>query len=429
MNRPRILQNLFFVICYLGISLGLNQCKSADHEKNFSSKINTAHLDALYEETIVDNKTVGIVHIYSEYPEYKWKGDDNEGIACVDDASRAAIFYLRQYKTTADPEYLRKAKMLLKFLLAMQSANGYYYNFIWTDGRINTDGHTSKAEPDWWSWRTLLAFGEAINTLDPGDLLIPEIHAQREILIRNILREDTFKSTSTDTAMGMTIPTWLPKGSGTDQASIVLLGLTWMLQQPSEENTIPKDSLLTIIRHFADGIIMMQVEEPDSLQDGAFLSWENLWHAYGNIQAYALMTTGEEIYDPHMISHGLYEVDHFYPSILKVGGLEHFWIQVKDGKLVHYDSKVFSQIAYGRSPMILAALKAYDITKDEKYLTLAKELAAWFSGQNPAKTPMYDPSTGRGFDGISSPEQINKNAGAESTIESLLSLQVMEKYK
>jgi hypothetical protein len=221
---------------------------------------------------------------------------------------------------------------------------------------------------------------------------------------------------------------WLPKVSGTDQAAIVLLGLTWMLEQSSDQDTRRQDSIISFMEWFAEGIISMQVESPDSLHDGAFLSWENLWHAYANIQAYALLTAGQALDDPHMIAHGLYEVDRFYPSILQAGGLEHFQVRVVDGKIIRYDTKAFSQIAYGRRPMIWAAIKAFEITKEDKYLALAKELGEWFSGQNPAQLPMYDPATGRGYDGISGPGDINKNAGAESTIEALLSLQSLEKY-
>jgi hypothetical protein len=36
---------------------------------------------------------------------------------------------------------------------------------------------------------------------------------------------------------------------------------------------------------------------------------------------------------------------------------------------------------------------------------------------------MWDPATGRGFDGIINEGKINLNAGAESTIEALLALQ------
>ena len=411
------------------IALYFSGCSpKVDKEITNTSVINTAHLDALYGEKNVGGQTVGIIHIYAEYPDYHLMGDDDEGIACVDDASRAAIFYLRHYQNTSDEEHLRKGRMLIKFLLAMQSPNGYYYNFIWPDGTIHTDGITSKPEPAFWSWRTLWAMGEAINILDQNDSLVLQMKQQRELLAGNMLRETSFKSKGTDTTMGWSFPMWLPKVSGTDQASIVLIGLSFMLQQQYEGSRIDKDSLEAFMEHFADGITLMQIEQPDSLHDGAFLSWENLWHAYANIQSYALLTAGEVLNDPHITAHALYEIDHFYPAFLQAGGLEHFYVRVENGKITRYDTKAYSQIAYGRRPMIWASLKAYEITKDEKYLSLAKELGVWFSGTNPANTPMYDPSTGRGYDGISSPEQINKNSGAESTIESLLALQALEKY-
>ncbi len=404
------------------------QCAPQKQESVINnSVINTSHLDALYADKKVANDTVGIIHIYSEYPDYHLVGDEDEGIACVDDASRAAIFYLRHYQNTSSPEHLRKGRMLIKFLLTMQAPNGYYYNFIWPDGSIHAEGITTKPEPGFWAWRTLWAFGEAIHILDGNDPLVLEMIQQRERLVRNILAEKSFTSTSTDTAMGWAFPTWLPKISGTDQASIMLIGLSWMIQQQGD-SAIQKDSIVAFMEHFADGITLMQIEQPDSLHDGAFLSWENLWHAYANIQAYALMTAGQVLNDPHMTAHALYEIDHFYPAFLNAGGLEHFFVRVENGRIMRYDTKSFSQIAYGRRPMVWASLKAYEITKDEKYLSLAKDLAAWFSGANPANTPMYDPQTGRGYDGISSPDQINKNSGAESTIESLLSLQALEKY-
>jgi len=41
---------------------------------------------------------------------------------------------------------------------------------------------------------------------------------------------------------------------------------------------------------------------------------------------------------------------------------------------------------------------------------------------------MYSLTTGRCYDGITSPGNVNKNAGAESTIEALLALQRVESY-
>src|SRR5678815_1383962 len=75
--------------------------------------------------------------------------------------------------------------------------------------------------------------------------------------------------------------------SGTDQASIILMGL--LIAASQEDESPHRDSIVSFIHHFADGIMMMQVHSPDSLQDGAFLSWENLWHAYGNSQSFTCL--------------------------------------------------------------------------------------------------------------------------------------------
>jgi len=415
---------------FLSLCICLLHCqKPAAPSAGSSTQINTSHLDALYGETKVGDDSVGFIHIYSEFPDYHMVGDADEGFACVDDASRAAIFYLRQYGISANPDHLKKGRMLVKFLLSMQAPNGYYYNFIWPDGRIHTDGSTSKPEPNFWAWRTLWAFGEAIQYLDKNDPLLDEIKTQREKLVTNILSEKAFRSNETDTTMGWTFPTWLPKVSGTDQAGIVLIGLSLMLEQSSSEQRMKKDSIVKLMEHFADGLCIMQNVQPGTLQDGAFMSWENLWHAYANIQSYALLMSGKILDDQHQTSHALYEIDHFYPAFLEAGGLNHFSLHVTNGEATMYDQSSLPQIAYGRRPMVWAALKAYEITGDKKYLSTARDLAAWFSGKNPANTPMYDPATGRGFDGIMSPDQINKNAGAESTIEALLTLQALEKFE
>ena len=411
------------------LCIGWLQCSNKpDSPPVKSSQINTAHLDALYDEVVIGGDTIGYIHIYAEYPDYHLVGDEDEGIACVDDASRAAIFYLKQYERTADPEHLRKGSMLIRFLLAMQAPNGYYYNFIWPDGRIHTDGQTTMPEPNFWSWRTLWAFGEAIQILGEDDPLVVRMRVQREKLVNNILTEQAFTTQATDTTMGWTFPTWLPKVCGTDQAAIILTGLSLMVQQEKSDDIRNKEQITTIMHHFAEGIMMMQVKDPGSKQDGAFLSWENIWHAYANVQAYSLMLAGQALKDSAMINSALYEVLTFYPALLAQGRLNHFSVRVKSGKTTMYDVAEYAQIAYGVRPMVWASLEAFEITGDHQYLEQAKKLAAWFAGDNPAKTVMYDPATGRGFDGISSPDQINRNSGAESTIEALLTLQALEKY-
>ena len=130
-----------------------------------------------------------------------------------------------------------------------------------------------------------------------------------------------------------------------------------------------------------------------------------------------------------MTVQALDEINTFYPSLSKHGYMESFWVRESKGKVTMYDMKEFPQIAYGICPMVLASTKAHEITHDEKYKIQSDLVATWFSGQNPAGVPMYDPLTGRGYDGITNANQINRNSGAESTIEALLAMQAIEHLK
>ena len=167
----------------------------------------------------------------------------------------------------------------------------------------------------------------------------------------------------------------------------------------------------------------MQQGDTAKFPYGAFLSFENGWHAYAADQAYALQRVGKQLNKPDWITAARKEIDNFYPYLLKEGFLESFSVEARDGGLVLLQSSKFPQIAYGIRPMIWATMEAYDQTKDAKYLALAKQIYGWFGGKNVASTVMYDPATGRGYDGLLSNTRINQNAGAESTIESLWAVQ------
>src|SRR6185436_15937461 len=77
-KKMRLLQfTPLSLLLLAGIMLCINvSCKSnPKKETKPVSVINTAHLDKLYEEIRMGNDTVGIVHIYSEYPDYHLVGD------------------------------------------------------------------------------------------------------------------------------------------------------------------------------------------------------------------------------------------------------------------------------------------------------------------------------------------------------------------
>lgn len=81
-----------------------------------------------------------------------------------------------------------------------------------------------------------------------------------------------------------------------------------------------------------------------------------------------------------------------------------------------------SQIAYGAETTTDGLLAAGGATGKSVYRELGGIAASWFLGNNPAGVPMYDASTGVVYDGIGSDGGINRNSGAESTIEGLLAL-------
>jgi hypothetical protein len=66
----------------------------------------------------------------------------------------------------------------------------------------------------------------------------------------------------------------------------------------------------------------------------------------------------------------------------------------------------------------------YRATRDTRYAQFAGLAGSWFFGNNMAGVPMFDPDTGRCLDGIDGPHdwRVNRNAGAESTLEALLAL-------
>ena len=77
--------------------------------------------------------------------------------------------------------------------------------------------------------------------------------------------------------------------------------------------------------------------------------------------------------------------------------------------------------------MASAALAAYELRPDEKYLATFLRAHAWFHGQNSLQQPLADIECGACFDGLH-PRGVNRNQGAESTLAylwtELLSLEV-----
>jgi hypothetical protein len=417
-----------FLFCVGAISCMAVTCKKSSNNTvpppADTSLVNTSHLDYLYTPvTFTDGTNAAGVYIYAEAPNYTLTAAAGEGYTCVDDVSRAALVYLRNKKFPADTSMQSKAYKLINFLLEMQSSNGYFYNFLLTGNQVNTNGTTSVNNPEWWSWR-------ALQTLTEGALLIKatntQLSAKMDLAVNSLVAALKTNMVNlpqtTKVVSGISVPQWLPAGSGTDQAALLILGLI-----PYCTNT--NDAVMTAyIKKLADGIALMQQGDATNYPYGAFLSWENTWHAYGNDQAFALLKAGAFLNDPQLTSKGFVEIDNFYPWLLQ-NGLKSSFVVANNGSGIQLTSgQSFDQIAYGIRPMVSAAIEAYRLSGQDKYADLAGHLAAWFLGANDAGKNMYSLATGRCYDAISSSTNVNVNSGAESTIEALLTMEGVESY-
>src|SRR5206468_4750133 len=141
------------------------------------------------------------------------------------------------------------------------------------------------------------------------------------------------------------------------------------------------------------------------------------WHAWGSTQTFALARAGKQLNRPEWVESARREANTFYARLL-AGEMVSEWGVLPSS---------YPQIAYGIDSMTQGLLAVYGATGDDKYAHLAGLTAGWFYGNNSAGFAMYDPATGRGYDGLMGPSEfrVNRNSGAESTIEALMTLQAV----
>lgn len=375
--------------------------------------VNFAHLDHLTEPVVFGGKAAAIVHIYANYPDYKWvdaKESGPEGIACVDDAARAAVVYLRDFELNGRRESLGKARLLLRFVSAMETDDGMFYNFILADHSINTGGRTSYKSFGWWASRGVWCMSYGARIFRPID------RGFSDSLLNGVARTFTHIDTLLERfgrvheKEGYRIPEWLPYESGADVTSELLLGLIEYFRLTHDA------SVRRRIEKLSAGLMLMQDGDVATYPFGVHRSWETMWHMWGNGQTEALATAGALLGDSAMVRSAQREADGFYSRLL-VDGFRKEWDIAKPGSTVDYE-----QIAYGVRPMAVGLLRLAEATHDSTYAKLAGLSASWLTGNNILGMAMYDPATGRTYDGIRDAKTVNLNSGAESTIEGLFTL-------
>jgi len=352
-----------------------------------------------------------ITHIYSEYPDYQWVQAEGEGITCVDDVSRAVLVYLKYYEMVGDPEYLDKAMEALNFVMHMEQADGKFYNFIYDNHTINTEGKTSEKTFSFWSVRGLRALCYAYKLFSAIDQNYAD-RLKAHIELTFVPLNEFLRSYGQHLLVaGTRIPAWSVSEVGDATFEVVLALLDYWSVSPTLQ-------VEDMIRKFVQALAEYQEVESDRFYNGVFLSWKNYWHAWGNAQTQALARAGRIFEEEEWIASARAEADNFYIYLIWDNFLQGFELSVNQEPRVDR----FPQISYGIRPMVSGLVELFETTGEDKYARLAGLTASWLKGNNPAGEIMYDPETGRGYDGINSPTEINRNSGAESTIEALLTL-------
>lgn len=367
--------------------------------------LNFDHLRHLTLPETVAGTPVRVVALYAQAPRYEPSGspprDGLEGIASVDDAARAAVLFLRAFEQTGDARDRRSARELLHFVAAMEQGDGEFVNFVSREGQLNRRAPSSVKSMSYWAARGIWALGEAQR------IPVSETPAEEALLRATLERAVARMRREIDAGR-------LIGGSATATSEALLGLLAWQRADPTPsrvELALQTAQLLVALSR-GDSTSPPWRARTDGVMSG--------WHAWGARTVVALTQASVVLHHPELATAARGEADALWNRFLLAG-------QVPATIAANGTATWFPQIAYGIGPVAEGYVALAEATGDRRYAVMGGLAAAWLLGANPAGVSMYDARTGRTFDGIDGPlaAQVNRNSGAESTIEALLALQAV----
>jgi hypothetical protein len=350
-----------------------------------------------------------------------------QGAFNADDMTRAAVVYLRHWRQSGDRASRERAYQLLRGVTYLQTSSGPDAGnvVLWMqpDGTLNPsptpteEPDPSDSGPSYWLARTIWALGEgyaAFRGPDPAfaGFLRERLELSLDALDRQVLdpRYGSFL-----TVDGLRLPAWLIV-DGADASSEAVYGLVAYVRAGGSARA------RLDLRRLADGIARMPLGDVRRWPYGAVLPWarsRSLWHAWGDQMAGALAEAGRALERADWVSAAVGETGRFTPHLLTQGGPENGWLPAPTDRV---------QIAYGADATLQNLLRTAAAARRPAFADLAGIAGAWYFGNNPAGVAMYDPATGRTFDGINPDRTVNRNSGAESTIHGLLSMLALDAH-
>ena len=302
---------------------------------------------------------------------------------CTDDNARAVIAMTRYYAQNPEPESLRLLDTYLSYIIHSQSSDGTVKNFMDFDRTWRTDEPAHDA-----FGRVLWAFGTVMAKPPAPPYLL--------------IAKDCF-----DISVEL-VQKQLPKGM-----AYSILGMSDYLKQFPGAIDIKRQLELA-----ADGLVR-QYEE--SHYPG--------WHWFEDALTY----------DNAVLPHAMYIAsltldNKRYGEVADItcefllentfNGTHFSFIGCKGWYERNRKKATFDQQPIEAAGTVMMLKAAYEATQNERFLTLQRKAFDWFLGRNDLHVPLYDFRTKGCNDGLT-PDGVNTNQGAESTLSLLLSLLTM----
>ena len=284
-----------------------------------------------------------------------------EGVACVDDASRALVLLLDLWEATRLPRTLEWAGALLDFLHYMQLPDGRFVNFIvdWR-GRRNDRGPTSFPGGGFWHARGVRALAKAWVILDDT--------RAHDALRRGLRHVREARDVPSDVRAIHA------------RMAVELLGRGRMPELRGD------------LERWCGEIASLR--RNDVLLDSPDAAEPHLW---GHTQEGVLADAGALLERVDLVAIARGSADTYLAPLVR-GRFDLPTVQ-----------------PYGVASAVHSIERLAALTRDRVYVQLAREARAWFDGRNTARAPVYDRGSGRVHDGIDD-GVVNPHSGAESNI-------------
>jgi hypothetical protein len=352
-----------------------------------------------------------------------------QGAFNTDDLTRAAVVYLRHWRQFGDDHSRVAAYGLLRSVTYMQTMTGdsRLGNFVlWMqpDGTLNPSADPkelpdpSDSDASYWLARSIWALGEGYEAFRDADPAFAAfLRARLELALDALDREVLVRYGTHRLFDGANLPAWLIV-DGADASSEAVYGLSAYTRADPGNARARLD-----LERLGDGLAEMALSDSAATWPFAailpYAGSRSLWHAWGDQMAGALATAGSALGEGRFTSVAVTEVARFTPHLLVQGGADQGWLPAP---------AELAQIAYGADATLQNLLRTADATGLNGFRQLAAVQAAWYFGNNRSGVQMYDPATGRTFDGLEADGRVNRNSGAESTIHGLLSMLALDAH-